>query len=373
MSESIKTRSTSLVTAVCEDVILRDGDRIRLVFRPTLVDNPKNSAHAVRGLFVYQKKSVKDAWQDYRSLDLNKLVKDQYFQLDLSSEEVFKLIGNLRNCYHLVQQHGIVLGDNEFIITPSNISSVVKDLVDKPETLEKLLKTGGEDFVVSALKWLSTFDEKGLIDKLVTIDKERLSNLQTSLSLSALKKALATWTVNANNKDEEFWQKQLSENPWVISQVFSAPIILFQDKAYVGGKQFDNKGGNLIDYLYKNKITHNLVYIEIKTPVSSLVGLKYRDNVYPPSSDVSGGVTQILNYQNEAQTDWYKLSKDNPELQNLCPKGLLIVGNTKSLDDRTKRRSFELFRSNLRNVEVITFDELFEKIRTLISLLEKGS
>ena len=37
------------------------------------------------------------------------------------------------------------------------------------------------------------------------------------------------------------------------------------------------------------------------------------------------------------------------------------------------KRSFELFRTELKNVEVITYDELFEKIRLLLSLLENDS
>jgi hypothetical protein len=33
-----------------------------------------------------------------------------------------------------------------------------------------------------------------------------------------------------------------------------------------------------------------------------------------------------------------------------------------------KRKSFELFRTNLKNVEIVTFDELFKKAETLATL-----
>ena len=35
-------------------------------------------------------------------------------------------------------------------------------------------------------------------------------------------------------------------------QIFSYSAVLFQDKAYVGGKGIDNKGGNVIDFIYQN-------------------------------------------------------------------------------------------------------------------------
>jgi len=45
------------------------------------------------------------------------------------------------------------------------------------------------------------------------------------------------------------------------------------------------------------------------------------------------------------------------------------VGNGEAeLTDALKRRSFELFRGGLQNIEIITFDELFKKIEVLASL-----
>lgn len=46
----------------------------------------------------------------------------------------------------------------------------------------------------------------------------------------------------------------------------------------------------------------------------------------------------------------------------------MIIGNSGELDNGKKRRSFELFRSGLSDVEIVTFDELFLKIERLASL-----
>jgi hypothetical protein len=50
---------------------------------------------------------------------------------------------------------------------------------------------------------------------------------------------------------------------------------------------------------------------------------------------------------------------------------MVVAGNTeKELIDSDKRKSFELFRNGLKDVEIITFDELFIKVKILIDLLE---
>ncbi len=46
---------------------------------------------------------------------------------------------------------------------------------------------------------------------------------------------LRTWDSNKENSDEGFWQITLKENAFAISQIFSVPVMIIQDKAYVGG------------------------------------------------------------------------------------------------------------------------------------------
>jgi hypothetical protein len=44
------------------------------------------------------------------------------------------------------------------------------------------------------------------------------------------------------------------------------------------------------------------------------------------------------------------------------------VGNYSELDTEEKRRSFELYRSSLSNIDIVTFDELFRKMEYLAKL-----
>ncbi len=70
----------------------------------------------------------------------------------------------------------------------------------------------------------------------------KLPDLNVIVGLAALKEAIEYWNVNRGNSDEEFWQKALSDRTFVLSQLFSYPTVVIQQKAYMGGKQITNRG-----------------------------------------------------------------------------------------------------------------------------------
>lgn len=158
-------------------------------------------------------------------------------------------------------------------------------------------------------------------------------------------------------------QKFFTQNSWVLSNILSMPVAIFKDKAYVGGKDFTDKGGRVVDFLYRNNLTKNVVIIEIKTPLKKIIDSKtaYRKpDVFSLGKELTGGLVQILDQRDNLQKEFYKLSSGTFEAFN--PKLLLVIGMLKSLDER-QLKSFELFRSNLKDVEIITFDELLERTR----------
>ncbi|MGB2986272.1 MAG: Shedu anti-phage system protein SduA domain-containing protein, partial [Phycisphaerae bacterium] len=68
----------------------------------------------------------------------------------------------------------------------------------------------------------------------------------------------------------------------------------------------------------------------------------------------------------------YPLERGLPSaLESFDPRCVVIIGNTKEIQgDEDKVRCLELFRSHTSGVAIITFDELFEKTRRLIQVLE---
>ncbi len=66
---------------------------------------------------------------------------------------------------------------------------------------------------------------------------------------------------------------------------------------------------------------------------------------------------------------------EKPRFESFDPTCLLIIGNF-SIEiegNHTKKEAFEIYRSNSKNTDIITFDELFGKVEMLIDLLEGKS
>ena len=114
------------------------------------------------------------------------------------------------------------------------------------------------------------------------------------------------------------------------------------------------------------------INLQIKTPASRLLAGEYRNEIYPPSSDLSGAVAQISANKDSLIKEYDRLANESREhFEIFNPLCVVISGNLENeLSDNNKRKSFEIYRSEHRNVQIITYDEVFEKIRTLIEILE---
>jgi antiviral defense system Shedu protein SduA len=61
------------------------------------------------------------------------------------------------------------------------------------------------------------------------------------------------------------------------------------------------------------------------------------------------------------------------EFHAFNPPSVVIAGSTQEIGGRAKTKAFELFRGGLRDIQVITFDELYAKLKTLVELLDGPS
>ena len=179
---------------------------------------------------------------------------------------------------------------------------------------------------------------------------------------------LQIWYSNQQNDNEEFWQQTLSDNAFAISQIFSIPISIIKEKAYVGGTQVSGEKGKFVDYLLQNTVSGEAAIIEIKTPKKKLLGRKYR-NVINVSTELTGGVLQVSDYKQSLIKRLKDINDEHPELEAFDPKMILIIGNySEQIKTSDQKNSFELFRRSMRHIEIITFDELFKKVEILAQL-----
>lgn len=220
-----------------------------------------------------------------------------------------------------------------------------------------------------------TSSHESLKNSLSSLANENLQALTTSASLEGLKRVEALMRENLDNGKEEFWQQKVfNENQWMLAQIFSCPCTIYAQKAFVGGKSLDNKGGNVCDFIYRNKMTQNVALIEIKTPCTEIVGKPYRET-YSMSLDMSGAVNQVLNYRDELQKNFSTLTRDLEEADTVrafSPKCVVVIGKISTLNAK-QQKAFELYRSSFNNLTIITFDELHQKICDLMSVFKEDS
>lgn len=211
---------------------------------------------------------------------------------------------------------------------------------------------------------------KNFLNSKNDIKIEELQNLTKTIDFKRIKDVLKIWKENQSNpKEVSFWQKFLSNNPWIISQVFAAPFAIFQNQFYVGGHHSgDLKGAKNTDFGYKHKYSQNVAIVEIKTPMTNLVDkTQYdgRSGIYPMCQALMGAISQVLNQKENLIKDFRHNNKEkNFEVWN--PKAILIIGSeaNEKLNEH-QRACLELFKNSQKEIEIITFDDLFEKIKNL--------
>jgi Shedu protein SduA, N-terminal/Shedu protein SduA, C-terminal len=367
-------RSTSLASADCSDVVLRTTATTRLTFRPQLVDNPHDHAAAVHGIFLFQRKGPKCEWEDSAAIPLSTLKKGEGVRLELHAAEVLMLFREIAALYKLHSRDGIPLGETELIRADSVIAQLDAVPRDQLRTFLTAHRAIGEELLVTLLSWATELQSPAaLVPRLVSLESTTLQSLNAAVGLETLKRALKVWDNNSTLTDEELWQHTLTENSFVLEQVFSWPSTIVKGKAYVGGKSVMNTGGNIVDFLLKNYLTNNAALVEIKTPQTALLGREYRSGVHNPSEELTGSVMRVANYRFSLQRDFYSLEHGvSGGLESFEPRCVVIIGNTSEVTgDDSKARSLELYRAQTTSVGIITFDELFQKTKRLIEVLEE--
>ena len=86
-----------------------------------------------------------------------------------------------------------------------------------------------------------------------------------------------------------------------------------------------------------------------------------------PSVSFGGfGLSQKHNFEGEIAL--IKSNSRITDLESYSVRCCLVIGTIP--DDEERKKSFELFRGNSKNVEIVTFDELLEKLKRLRDLLK---
>lgn len=367
--EEIDLRPTSLKTAVASPILLNKTKIIQFKFIPIVVKNHKDPSMCVSGKLVYEKKRKAEGEFPTEKLSRQSIKVGEVMEISLDTGETYALFKGLKELYKLYEDIGEIPKERTtYANVDSSLKPFLRNIQSDPLTARMLEQPENLELVKILLQTISQVDSlESLKSTLKELGESNVTTLSNAISIERLERILEILENNIDNSNEEFWQTIFAENQWILSQIFSCPYTIFKEKAYVGGKGLSNVGGNICDFIYQNSLTQNIALIEIKTPCTPLFGNKYR-GTYSLSADLSGAINQILNYKDKLTKEYYSNSHNsNVFYEVLSPKCFLIIGRIDGLD-RTQKSALEIYRNNLSNVTIITFDELKQRTKDFLAL-----
>lgn len=180
---------------------------------------------------------------------------------------------------------------------------------------------------------------------------------------------------------EPEWQKFFQENTWIFGYGLDYKFLgVLAREAHVSDSDLDGRDSVIVDFL--TGCSNFTTLVELKLPETPLFSKnRNRSRSWTLSSDLIGATSQIL----EQKASWLIKSQGENYISQKTydPKAILIIGCTDEFlstsSDRQvqremqiKAKTFELFRRDSRNIEIITYDELLERARFIVRD-EKGN
>jgi hypothetical protein len=352
MTETYKIYGTNRGTAVGEGIELSRTSTTRRFLLWERIESK------LKVTLVHQRKSSRNVWENEPSTPMTLLKAGEAKKFILSFEETEQLRHHLQNLFEIVEQarvnpgfsHLVVAPENEVVVTSRNRAKIIKALLAKgySDDLWKALVQADPDLATEL--------------SYARIHGERLRGLEEFERNLAL------------NQSEGWWQSFFSRNDWIFGYGLNYKFLTsVQEQPSYGGAKLSGKGMQQGDFLRRTEaFIRFTVLVEIKKPDTNLFGsTQYRNGAWELHQELIGGVTQVQSncskWEKEgAQSDNNREALLKEQTFTVQPKGILVIGHTKQLSEISKRNSFELFRRNTVNPEIITFDELFERARFIV-------
>ena len=227
-----------------------------------------------------------------------------------------------------------------------------------------------------------------IVDKLSDLEKDKRESVLETLKNNVLTKQ--DLNILSGRKDglelfKELFRKDIKETEWQLffkrnSWIFGYGLdyrflSILQREASVSSTDLDGTNEVKLDYLLGDK--NFTVIVELKRPDTALFeNDKNRSESWKLSKDLTYAVSQILSQKAEweikAQTDQFNGDGHKIEQSTISPKTILIIGNTNQFSGSTrsdliKKKTFELYRRNSRNIDIITYDELLERAQFIVN------
>lgn len=249
--------------------------------------------------------------------------------------------------------------------------------IDVPKTPFSLVSQDEKAIVDALIKDKTPESVKNIIRELLKSPNITLTQKDINILLKR-RDILRQFKRAIKDKDKgerNWWQDFFEKNKWIFGYGLNYEILKHEEsQPNYGGAKLDGSGGQRGDYLMR---THGslsfTVLVEIKTPQTPLLGSrKARNGAWELSKDLTNALVQL---QANIQI-WEKHGSEQPYNRDrlerrgiftVKPKGIVVIGLLDQLiDDRDKRETFQRFRKSIHGIEIITFDELYNRAKFIV-------
>jgi hypothetical protein len=239
------------------------------------------------------------------------------------------------------------------------------------------------DSAVYVPDMLASILSKDVLSRLSNADKEALTKflpefissesiasvnlLKAEAQIQSLKDLVVDMEKALNeNKSESWWQTYIRSKILIIQQ------------GYI--KALDRMNVAVVETKYPDfsLLTHDsyLDILEIKKPSTPLLKKDESRGNYYWDNEISKAIIQVENYIENVSLHGPEISihlrdKHKIDMQVLRPRGIIVAGNRSTLADQKQKDDFRLLSHALKNITVLTYDELLTRLRNYIEVLEE--
>lgn len=184
--------------------------------------------------------------------------------------------------------------------------------------------------------------------------------------------------------DEALWQLFFEKNRWVFGYGLSYFFVTGFDgrklEQMVQGHDLLRRGKRADGLMKTRGIINSLCFVEIKTHNTALLdAAAYRPGCWAPSRELAGAVAQVQGTVSAAMQQLHGLIQPAEEdgtptgeaVFNYKPRAFIVIGSlgqfvTDTGVNAEKVRSFDLYRNAVDGIDILTFDELYERSKFIV-------
>ncbi len=289
------------------------------------------------------------------------------------AEKLYHFIGKLKSIDYS--------NPNSFKITPEDLEKLQENPVGSSDSYFSALKIHPKRAdIIEKLIETGAITSKDIVN--TSFRKNELKIFRMLIDDSEHWKIYAFENGIADRSEEKVWQVFFEKNEWIFGYGLDYRFqTILQRETHVSDAELNGSNTVIADYLLGDK--KFTTFVEIKKPSTPLFAvLKNRSNSWRLSNDVVHSVSQILEQKASGLIKLDKQQYDSsgiPVSQKAYDsKVVLIMGHWNQLTESSneleieiKKKTFELFRNDSRNIEILTYDELYDRARYIVEGAKK--